>query len=154
MSANPPLAPRPLDPVRPAMRPADPAQGGAAAPLVAAAPRAEPQVDAHRGPARRAEPQGVSPFLPILIFFLAWLAWGVFQAVQLHEESKSLDGLRASQQPQVEQAQRVRQTLDTLALETQKLAEAGNQNARLVIEELRKRGITVNRPAAQQPAAK
>jgi hypothetical protein len=82
--------------------------------------------------------------LPILIFFAAWLAWAVFQALQLHEESKSLQSLKANQEQQVQQAQRVRQTLDTLASETKKLADAGNPNAKIVIDELAKRGITVN----------
>jgi hypothetical protein len=44
----------------------------------------------------------------------------------------------------VQQAQRVRQTLDALASETKKLADAGNPNAKIVIDELAKRGITVN----------
>jgi hypothetical protein len=98
------------------------------------------------------EAHGSSVFAPLMVFFLAWLAWAVFQAVQLHEENKSLQSLRANQQQQVQQAQRVRQTLDRLALETQKLADAGNANAKLVIEELRKRGITVNRPSPESKA--
>jgi hypothetical protein len=36
-----------------------------------------------------------------------------------------------------------------LALETQKLADAGNPNARTVVDELRKRGITINRPTTE-----
>jgi len=51
---------------------------------------------------------------------------------------------------QVEQAQKVRQTLDRLASETQRLADGGNANARLVVEELRKRGVTINRPGQPQ----
>jgi hypothetical protein len=82
--------------------------------------------------------------VPLLIFFAAWLAWAIFQALQLHEESKSLQSLKASQEQQVQQAQRVRQTLDALASETKKLADAGNPNAKIVIDELAKRGITVN----------
>lgn len=97
---------------------------------------------------------GFSPFWPVLVFFLAWLAWAVFQAYQLNVESKNLMTLKNGQQAQVEQAQKVRQTLDTLATETQKLADAGNANAKLVIEELRKRGITVNRPTAETSPTK
>jgi hypothetical protein len=96
-----------------------------------------------------AQAHGPSAFAPLMVFFFAWLAWAVFQAVQLHEENKTLQSLKANQQQQVQQAQRVRQTLDRLALETQKLADAGNANAKLVIEELRKRGITVNRPGPE-----
>lgn len=103
------------------------------------------------GAYRAAESGSVSVFVPLLIFFGAWLAWAVFQAVQLHEENKSLQSLKASQEPQVQQAQRVRQTLDVLASETKRLADAGNPNARLVIDELGKRGITVNPAASPAP---
>jgi hypothetical protein len=90
---------------------------------------------------------GVSPFLPLLVFFLAWLGWAGFQAYQLRAESKTLAALKASQEAPLQQAQQVRQRLDALATETQKLADAGNPNARTVIDELRKRGITVKPPA-------
>ncbi len=90
---------------------------------------------------------GVSAFLPLLIFFLAWLGWAGFQAYQLRAESKTLATLKASQEAPLQQAQQVRQRLDALATETQKLADAGNANAKTVIEELRKRGITVKPPA-------
>ena len=79
------------------------------------------------------------------------MAWAVFQAVQLHAENSSLSALRANQEQQVQQSQRVRQTLDALATETHRLAVAGNANARLVIDELARRGITVNPQAPQQP---
>lgn len=91
-----------------------------------------------------------SPFLPLLILMLSVGVWTAFQTWQLSRESTTLATLRANQQAQLDQAQKVRQTLDQLASETQKLADAGNANARLVIEELRKRGITINRP---QPGA-
>jgi len=89
-----------------------------------------------------------SPFIPLAIFFLAAAAWSGFQFQQLHLESDALGALRANQDAQLQQAQKVRATLDAMALETQKLADAGNANAQLVVEELRKRGITINRPAA------
>jgi hypothetical protein len=88
-----------------------------------------------------------SPFVPLLILLVALLAWTGFQTVQLHGESGSLAALRASQEAQFQQAQKVRQTLDQLATQTQQLADAGNPNARIVVDELRKRGVTINRPA-------
>ncbi len=100
--------------------------------------------DYRRRSRQSAEAGSSSVFVPLLIFFAAWLAWAIFQALQLHEESKSLQSLKASQEQQVQQAQRVRQTLDALASETKKLADAGNPNAKIVIDELAKRGITVN----------
>jgi hypothetical protein len=120
-------------------------------PQAAPAPYSRRHAHASRRASDSAEARTFSPFVPLLVFFLAWLAWAAFQAVQLHEENKTLQALRASQQDQMQQANKVRQTLDALALETQKLADAGNTNAKLVIDELRKRGITVNRPKAAPP---
>jgi hypothetical protein len=92
---------------------------------------------------------GRSPFVPLLVFFAAALAWSGFQFQQLRLETETLSGLRATQEAQFLQAQKVRATLDMLALETQKLADAGNTNARTVVDELRKRGITINRPTTE-----
>ena len=89
---------------------------------------------------------GYSLFWPVAIFFASGLAWSVFQGIQLHEEGKNLAALKGGQQSAFDQAQKVHKTLDALATETKKLGDAGNANAKLVIEEMRKRGITVNAP--------
>jgi hypothetical protein len=102
---------------------------------------------ARRERLRQEGQKGRTPFVPLLIFFAAAVAWSAFQFYQLQLESATLATLRANQDPQLQQAQRVRSTLDTMALETQKLADAGNPNARLVVEELGKRGITIKRTA-------
>lgn len=95
--------------------------------------------------------RGETAFAPLLILMLALATWTGFQTYQLLREKQALAALRTNQEPTIQQAQKVRQTLDQLATETQKLADAGNPNARLVVEELRKRGVTINRPA-QAPA--
>lgn len=102
-----------------------------------------------RGHQRGETREGRPVFVPLLIFFGAGFAWSAFQFRQLQLESDTLAALRANQDAQLQQAQKVRGTLDALALETQKLADAGNPNARLVVEELRKRGITINRPSTE-----
>jgi hypothetical protein len=102
----------------------------------------------HRGHRSREETaEGSSPFVPLLVFFAAAVAWSGFQFLQLELEGESLQALRGNQEAQVQQAQRVRATLDAMAVETQKLADLGNANARLIVDELRKRGITISRPA-------
>ena len=83
-----------------------------------------------------------------MVFFVAATAWSGFQWYQLQLESETLTALRGNQASQLQQAQKVRATLDAMAQETQRLADTGNANARLVVEELRKRGITINRPAS------
>jgi hypothetical protein len=94
---------------------------------------------------------GRSPFVPMLIGALALAAWFAFQAVQLAGERQQLVALRAAQDAQVEAATKLRGSLDAMASATAKLADAGNVNAKLLVEELRKRGITINPDAP--PAA-
>ena len=87
---------------------------------------------------------GRSPFAPLLLFGTTLLLWLGFQSVQLLGERQQLATLRAAQNPQVEAAGKVRASLDTVATATAQLAESGNANARTIVEELRKRGITIN----------
>lgn len=93
----------------------------------------------------------MSPFAPLLILLLGMIAWSGFQLHHLVLESGSLDAARAGQEAQVQQAQRVRQALEAVANETRKLADAGNPNARTVVEELRKRGVTINAASGAKP---
>jgi hypothetical protein len=88
-----------------------------------------------------------SPFVPLLLLALTLVSWFAFQTYQLVNESRQLTQLRTSQDAQVESAGKVRASLDTVAAATQRFSDAGNPSARLLIDELRKRGITVNTPA-------
>ncbi len=90
--------------------------------------------------------------LPLLIGLLALLVSVGYQAWLLDQDRQQLAQAQAQLQPTVENAQRRRQSLDLLAADTQRLADAGNASARLLVEELKKRGITIN-PAATAGAA-
>jgi len=94
-----------------------------------------------------------NPFLPLLLLSLAMTAWLGFQTAQLLRERSQYAAVRTAQEPQVEAATKLRASLDALASETQRFSDAGNPSARLLIDELRKRGITVNMPAAPTAAA-
>ena len=87
---------------------------------------------------------GANPFVPMLLLSLALVAWFGFQSYQLTRERQQLMALRASQEPQMEAAARLRAALDTTATATARLADGGNTSARVLVEELRKRGITIN----------
>jgi hypothetical protein len=103
-------------------------------------------------PQDRYEKDGTaSPFVPILLGTAALLAWFGLQTWLLMDERASLKTAHSSQQQTVDNAAKLRQSLDALAADTQRLADAGNPNARLLVEELRKRGITINPNAT--PAA-
>jgi hypothetical protein len=91
-------------------------------------------------------------FAPLLLLTVTLLSWLGFQTYQLVGERQQLAQMRFAQEAQVEAAGKVRASLDTVATATAKLADSGNVNARILVAELRKRGITIN-PAAPAAAA-
>jgi predicted DNA repair protein MutK len=94
----------------------------------------------------------VSPFVPLLVVAGAFLAWTGFQTVELIGEHRALAATHEAQAAQVAESAKFRASLDTLASETQKLADSGNADARLIIDELKKRGITITVGKPPQPA--
>ena len=93
------------------------------------------------GSGRKAEK---SIFLPLLIALLALIGWFPFQAVQLFEERSALAGSHEAQEQQMQNSSKMRASLDAMARETARLAQQGNANARLLVDELKKRGVTLN----------
>lgn len=89
-----------------------------------------------------------SPFLPVLLGLLAFLAWTLFQTVQLVSERSALNQTHARQVQALDQAEKARAAMDSLASKTQKLADSGNSSAQQIIAELKQRGITINPNAA------
>jgi hypothetical protein len=83
-------------------------------------------------------------FVPGLLLALAVAGWSAFQCWQLVVERNNLAVAIAGQDAQMEQSQKVRAALENIATKTARIARAGNANATLVVEELRKRGITIN----------
>jgi hypothetical protein len=96
--------------------------------------------------------QGYSPFVPLLLFAIALVLWFAFQTLQLARERQQLGALSAGQDAQVDAAAKLRTSLDAMASATAKLADGGNVNAKLLVDELRKRGITINPNAPAAPA--
>ncbi len=94
-----------------------------------------------------------SPFVPLLLGGLAVMGWLGFQAQQLLTEREALATAHASQQQTVDNAAKLRASLDALAADTQRMAQAGNPSARLLVDELARRGVTINPGAAQTGGA-
>lgn len=90
-------------------------------------------------------------FLPVLLLALALVVWFAFQSVQLVREQQQLATAQTGLEAQHVGATKLRASLDAVAAATAKLAAEGNANARVIVDELRKRGITIN-PAAAAPA--
>lgn len=96
----------------------------------------------------------MSAFLPVLILALVLLAWFGFQASQLHNEREAMREVMANQEKTVQDSKKLRDSLDAIARGTAQLADGGNANARLIVDELKKRGITIspNQPTGIDPA--
>jgi hypothetical protein len=92
--------------------------------------------------------------VPLLLGLVALVGMLTMQTVLLSLERGALQTAHDAQQQTVENAAKLRGSLDGLAADTQRLADAGNGNAALLVTELRKRGITINpspAPAASAP---
>ena len=98
-----------------------------------------------------AMPAPRSAFVPTLLMALAIVGWLAFQGVQLVRERLQLGELQANLSTQAEAATKLRASLDTVATATAKLAADGNASARLIVEELRKRGVTINPQGQPKP---
>jgi hypothetical protein len=85
-----------------------------------------------------------SPAVPLGILAVAMLVWVGAVASNQMAESSRLKEVRANQEPLVQNSQKLRNSLDALASETAKLAAQGNPNAKILVDELAKRGITIN----------
>jgi hypothetical protein len=85
-----------------------------------------------------------------------------FNTFSLIRERGNLIAIQEKQQATIEQAERVRAQLDSIAQRTLQLAQQGNAGAAIIVEQLAKRGVTINPgpgprtspPDAQPPAAK
>lgn len=93
-----------------------------------------------RGPRRHI----YSPFIPIVVLAAAFVAWLGFQGWQLVAERRQLGQARAQLEAPFESSTKLRASLDAVAAATAKLAEQGNANARVIVDELRRRGVTIN----------
>jgi hypothetical protein len=97
--------------------------------------------------------QGRSPFLPCALLATAFVVWLAFQTWSLLGERSQLSLAHATQESPTAQAKNLRAALDTLAVTTQRLAGEGSVSARTVVDELAKRGVTIN-PAGAASAPK
>lgn len=94
-----------------------------------------------------------SAFVPMLLLVLSALAFFVANIVEGYRARTALQAAHAGQQQTVDNAAKLRQSLDALAADTQRLANGGNPNAALLVDELRKRGVTITVPPAPAPSA-
>jgi hypothetical protein len=100
---------------------------------------AQPGGDASAAPRRQR-----SPFVPMLLLATTVLGATAFQTLLLFTGRGALVKAITAQDPQMEQSKKVRTALESIATRTARVAKAGNANATVIVEELRKRGISIN----------
>ena len=124
---------------------------GAAVGASGSVERAARSVNTDRSVPGKPPARSLSAFVPTLLGLLALIGTLGSQSWQLVTDRASLQAAHAAQQQTVDSAAKLRASLDALASDTQRLADAGNASAALLVAELRKRGVTIN--AAATPAA-
>jgi cell division protein FtsB len=98
-----------------------------------------------------AEPARPASRLPLILTLVSLLVWFGFQAVALTLERNQLSAVNSSLDAAARESEKMRAQLEGLITQTVDLAGKGNANARIVIEELQKRGIPLGTaPPAQK----
>ena len=85
-------------------------------------------------------------FVPLLLIVIALLLMTGFQMIQLTREHELLNTRLETQVGPLEESQRVRDQLQSVAVSTATLARNGNENAARIVEQLEKSGIKINDP--------
>lgn len=98
------------------------------------------------------ESGGPSLALPVALLSVAFLAAIGFQTVQLLRDRGNLANVYAGQESAVQQTIRLRNSVDAFAGDTARLAQAGDPQAKQVVDTLRSENISI-RPPAAAPAA-
>lgn len=85
-----------------------------------------------------------SVLVPLAVGLLAMLIWAGFQTSQLVRERGNLKQVYASQETPLQTAQKMRTQMDVIASGTAKLAGQGNASAKVMMQALAARGITID----------
>jgi len=91
--------------------------------------------------------------LPLIILLAALTVYFAFQTVQLATERTNLGLVKANQDVAIQEAQKVQTQFKTLVTKTGQLAAQGHAGAKMVMEELQKRGLGAE-PEAPAPETK
>jgi hypothetical protein len=79
--------------------------------------------------------------LPLTILLSALVLWFGFHTLQLATERANLGEARGHQEAAMQEAQKLRTQFESLITKTTELANKGHAGAKLVMEELQKRGM-------------
>lgn len=97
-------------------------------------------------------PRG-SPFIPLLIVLVALVVLEGAQMVSGIRDRGILNTARDGQDTALKESERMRQQLETLAGKTATLADRGDADAKFIVGEFAKRGVSLVQPKETVPAA-
>jgi len=80
---------------------------------------------------------------PLLVLAAAFLIATGFRTERLIQQRIEIAAFRAAQEPAVQQGQKVRAQLDQLADATARFAATGDANAKAIVEEMARQGVTL-----------
>jgi hypothetical protein len=80
---------------------------------------------------------------PLALVVLAFFVMVTFQAVELVRERGHLADLKLTQEGAMQEGAKLRQQLESLGAKTAQLADTGNANAKAIVEEFRRQGVTL-----------
>ena len=86
--------------------------------------------------------------LPLMLILVALTVYFGFQTLQFLFERNNLVMVKVSQEAAIQEAQKIQAQFKTLVGKTSELADKGHAGAKMVMEELLKRGVS----SAPQPA--
>lgn len=93
--------------------------------------------------------------LPLILTLAALLIYFAFQTLQLVSERSNLGLVKSNQEGAMQEAQKIQAQFKTLVGKTSELAEQGHAGAKMVMEELLKRGVSESpQPPSSQPDGK
>jgi hypothetical protein len=96
---------------------------------------------------RPADPRATSELpLPLVLVVVALFVLMLFETAQAVHDHGALADLRRAQEPTVQQGAKIRGQLQALAGKTAELAAAGDENAKTIVEQMKKEGVTLSAP--------
>ncbi len=92
--------------------------------------------------------------IALTLTLVSLILWFGFQAFQLVRDRSSLQVVKANQETAMQESQKIRTQFQTLMTKTSELANQGHAGAKMVMDELQKRGVGVGVAPEEAPAEK
>ena len=106
--------------------------------------RHAPKLGTHNSDALAKAQRYQTPFLPILLLGCTVLAWTLFKTTELRAQRNALAVVYRAQSKQLQTSRKIRAALNRLAIDVKRLSGTGDPGARIIVQQLKQRGITIH----------